>query len=250
MNKITIASIPINLFTVDTLHLEIHNAILKNEKTVFLHVNAYLLQLAHTSEKWLIDFFIKTDYSICDGAGIQLAAKLTRQPVPEKIAFNVWMPEFINFLAKNNLSIFFLGADHKTVMKAKQKMEILQPNINIKGVNHGYFNKQKDNPENLDVIKKINELKPHVLLVGFGMPIQERWVKENMDLLQVNAIFTCGGIFDFISGNKPVAPKIFRLLYLEWLFRAILEPGRLFKRNIKANLYSVYYILKYNIFTK
>ena len=110
------------------------------------------------------------------------------------------------------------------------------PNINIIGHHNGFFDKKKTSPQNQIVIRNINIVKPDILFVGFGMPVQERWIKENIDQLDVNCVFSCGGAFDFISGNKPVAPRIFRKLYLESLFRFMLEPARLLSRVMVSNV--------------
>lgn len=235
MDKIRVANIPVTLFTVDTLNNAIKSAVINCDQKIFLHANAYLVELANTKEDWLIDFFNESDYTICDGAGIQLAARLTNQSIPEKIPYNTWIWELIRFLSANELSIFLLGSDSSTIVKAKNKLLDAEPNLNIKGYHHGYFNKERDHSENLAIINTINKLKPDLLLVGFGMPIQEKWVKENKDNLDAKVILTCGGAFDFISGNKPVAPKAFRKLYLEWLYRFLLEPKRLFRRATVSN---------------
>ena len=108
VDKIKIANIPVHLLTVDALHSSIGETIKNEEKKLFLHANARLVELANTKEIWLQDFFnTKVDYVMCDGSGIQLAAKLTQQPVPQKIAYNIWFYNFIEFASKENFSIYF-----------------------------------------------------------------------------------------------------------------------------------------------
>lgn len=228
IEKITIANIPVHLFTVSTLHTTIKKVVESGIKTLFLHANARLIELANTKEKWLQDFFTnEASYVICDGAGIQIGALLTNQPVPEKIPYNVWIWSFAKFIARENMTIFLLGADTKTITTSKQHLEERTPGLRISGIHEGYFNKDKDSADNQKVIEHINKCDPDILLIGFGMPVQEKWIKENYQRLNARCIFSCGGAFDFISGNKPVAPKIFQKLYLEWLFRFVLEPVRL-----------------------
>lgn len=237
MKKITVGEIPVDLFTVDSLHQTIKDTILQGRKELFLHANARLVELANTQEKWLIEFFNEPrTFVLCDGAGIQLAARITKQPIPEKIPYNIWMWNFIKFISNNSFSVFLLGSDEITVQNAVKRLRERNINLKIVGFRNGYFNKQKNHTENENVIEQINSCKPDILLVGFGMPIQEKWVKENRERLNVPAIFTCGGAFDFISGRNRVAPVFFRKYYLEWLFRFFLEPARLFRRAFYSNL--------------
>jgi len=231
IEKIVISNIPVHLFTIHSLHNTVLNTILLNEKKLFLHANARLVELANTKEVWLQDFFNnQVDYVMCDGSGIQLAARLTNQPVPKKIAYNLWIWVFAKFLREKKFSLYLLGADKTTIRNAKERLEEHVAGIKIAGIHDGFFDKRKDSEENLKVVAHINAAKPDVLLVGFGMPIQEMWIKENYERLNAKCIFSCGGAFDFISGNKQVAPKVFRALYLEWLFRFMHEPVRLFER--------------------
>jgi N-acetylglucosaminyldiphosphoundecaprenol N-acetyl-beta-D-mannosaminyltransferase len=237
VDKIVIANIPIHRLTVDDLHDRIERTIVNNEKKLFLHANARLVELANTSEKWLQDFFKnQVEYVMCDGSGIQLAAKLTGQPVPEKIAYNIWIWRFIKFTAEKKFSIYFLGAKESTLLEAIKKAKEFAPNVTIVGHHHGFFDKKKNSPQNKVVIDYIRRANPDILFVGFGMPVQEHWIKENLDQLQAKCIFSCGGAFDFISGNKSVAPAIFRKLYLEWLYRFMLEPTRLLSRVTVSNM--------------
>lgn len=231
IQKIVVANIPVHLFTIYSLHRTVQDTIQANDKKLFLHANARLIELANTNELWLQDFFNnKVDYVMCDGSGIQLAARITNQPVPKKIAYNVWFWIFAKFLRERGYTLFLLGSDKRTIRESKIQLEDRVPGIKIVGFHDGFFNKKAKSAENLSVIERINVVKPDVLLVGFGMPIQEAWIKENYEDLDVRCIFSCGGAFDFISGNKQVAPKVLRKLYLEWLFRFMLEPLRLFGR--------------------
>lgn len=237
VDKIVIANIPIHLLTVEDLHKRIETTTINQEKKLFLHANARLVELANTTEAWLQDFFNKeVEYVMCDGSGIQLAAKLTGQPVPHKIAYNIWIWSFIEFTVQKKLSIYFLGARESTLLGAIKKSQEFAPGVNIVGHHHGFFDKKKNSPQNKVVIEHIRKANPDILFVGFGMPVQERWIKENFDQLNAKCIFSCGGAFDFISGSKSVAPAIFRKLYLEWLYRFMLEPSRLLSRVTVSNM--------------
>jgi N-acetylglucosaminyldiphosphoundecaprenol N-acetyl-beta-D-mannosaminyltransferase len=250
VDKISIAQIPVHLFTVQSLHETIRQTIRANQKKLFLHANAYLIELANTKEAWMVDLFNGPDtYVMCDGAGIQLAAKLTGQSPPEKIPYNLWIWDFVRYASVNNFKLFFLGADQSTLKKAIENLLEHEPMMQVAGSHHGYFNKSVTSAENQQIIKAISDSGADIIMVGFGMPLQEKWVKENFHHLDVKAIFTCGGAFDFISGQKKVAPLFFRKFYMEWLYRFYLEPVRLFQRVTKSNLKFMKIVLK-SIFNK
>jgi N-acetylglucosaminyldiphosphoundecaprenol N-acetyl-beta-D-mannosaminyltransferase len=107
------------------------------------------------------------------------------------------------------------------------------PQLKIKGWHHGYFEKQ--GPENETVIRTIHDAAPDILLVGFGMPVQEDWIEMNRARLNVHAILPAGSLFDYMAGTKSIAPEWMANHGLEWLYRLMQEPGRLWKRYLIGN---------------
>ena len=114
----------------------------------------------------------------------------------------------------------------------------------VAGADHGYFNKAFDNLENDRVVNNINDVRPNILFVGFGMPMQERWIMENRDRLDVNVIMPVGAMFDYLAGTVPRAPKWMTDHGLEWLGRLIIEPRRLWKRYLIGNPFFLWRVLK------
>ncbi len=241
---IQIGGIPVDLYEGQEYESLVSSAIEKNQKKTFFHINAHLVVLANTKFPWLKNKFTKNvDFVMCDGAGIQLAAFILGKSVPKKIAYNIWFWDFAKFCADKGYRIFFLGAKKEVVEKAASKMRDHAPELQIE-TQHGYFNQNKDAAENKDVIDLINSYSPQILLVGLGMPQQESWILKNMDRLNVNAFFPCGGAFDFFAGNKSVAPSWLRKMKLEWLYRMAREPIRLGKRYLLENPQFIYYALR------
>lgn len=245
MDSVKVGRIPVHLFTENTLHQEIKDSIHNHQKKTILHSNAHLVQLANSTDPWLIDFFNnEVDFVMCDGAGIQLGAKLTGQKVPEKIAYNVWFWNFARFCASNNFSIFLLGARDGVAKKAAQNLMKENPALRVH-YHHGYFNKEANSRENEETIAQVNKVKPNVLLICFGMPVQEKYIRENISRFETNILMSGGGALDFFAGNARTAPAIFRYLYLEWFYRLCSDPRRLWKRYLIGNFKYLYYTLKY-----
>jgi N-acetylglucosaminyldiphosphoundecaprenol N-acetyl-beta-D-mannosaminyltransferase len=241
---IQIGGISVDLYTENEYKSLLSSAIEKGEKRTFFHTNAHLVVLANTKFPWLKKAFHSTvDYVMCDSSGIQLACSILGKKIPEKVAYNVWFWDFAKFCAEKGYRIFFLGAKKEVVEKAAKNMKAHAPGLQIE-THHGYFNHKDEGPENDEIKRKINSFDPQVLLVGLGMPMQESWILRNMKDLGANALFPCGGAFDFFAREKKVAPNWVRQIKLEWLFRMGLEPFRLGRRYLVENPQFIYYVLK------
>ncbi len=90
--------------------------------------------------------------------------------------------------------------------KAAANLKARFPALRIVGAHHGYFDKTPGSAENEAVIAQINAVKPNILIVGFGMPLQERWLMENWDRIDANVALTGGAVFDYVSGEFQRAP--------------------------------------------
>ncbi len=122
-------------------------------------------------------------------------------------------------------------------------MQARFPNLQIAGTQHGYFNKGTHSAENEEVLTIINAAAPNILIVGFGMPLQERWCKENWERLNANILLTGGAVFDYASGELRRGPAWMTENGLEWLARLIIEPRRLWRRYILGNPHFLWRVL-------
>lgn len=127
--------------------------------------------------------------------------------------------------------------------KVKEKLQQKIPSLNIVGEYHGYFDKEN----NKEIVNKINNCRPNILLVGMGTPKQEEWIYQNHYHLNVSLCWAVGGLFDFISGKIKRAPLWMLHCHLEWLYRLCQEPKRLWKRYIVGNLKFIYRVLKFKL---
>jgi N-acetylglucosaminyldiphosphoundecaprenol N-acetyl-beta-D-mannosaminyltransferase len=121
------------------------------------------------------------------------------------------------------------------------------PGLEIAGIQHGYFDKTAGSSENEAVVALINQVKPDILVIGFGMPLQERWLLENWDRLDAKVAIPIGAGFDYLAGVTPRAPRWMTDHGLEWLGRLIIEPRRLWKRYIIGNPLFFYRLVKYQL---
>ncbi|HET8864930.1 MAG TPA: WecB/TagA/CpsF family glycosyltransferase [Gracilimonas sp.] len=161
-----------------------------------------------------------------DGSGLNWAGKILGNPIVENLNGTDFTPKILEMAEHENWSVYLLGAEEHVINKTAQVVQLQFPKLNIAGYHHGYFLGQKEQK----VIDDINSKSPDLLLVGLGSPIQERWIWENRDKLNVGAGFAIGGLFDFMSGEFPRAPLWMRKLGIEWMYRFLNDPGNKWKR--------------------
>jgi len=138
---------------------------------------------------------------------------------------------------------YFYGSTKKTLSNLEEKVMKKFPRLNIVGTHSPPF-RDLSLKESDKIIDMINEAKPDILWVGLGSPKQDIWMHRNRKKLDAPLLIGVGAAFDFLAETKKRAPGFMQRLGLEWLYRFILEPGRLWKRYLVYNVVFVYFILK------
>ncbi len=237
--KIYLAGVKIDVVDGGKIFSRIKNLIEENKIGSISYINAHAINLAQRI-KWFKEYLNNSEISYADGQGVRLAAWLLRKRVPPLVNLTRWAWELLNFCTGNNYKVFILGATEDVIQKAVNNIRGKNRYIKIVGYHHGYF--EKTGKQSAEVIEYINSLKPNVMLVGMGMPLQEKWINENFNSLQVNAILNAGSSIDILAGVKKVCPQWMSNIGFEWLFRLGQEPSRLFIRYIIGNPKFLYYI--------
>jgi N-acetylglucosaminyldiphosphoundecaprenol N-acetyl-beta-D-mannosaminyltransferase len=133
--------------------------------------------------------------------------------------------------ARAGLPIYLLGARPGIARAAADAMVQRYPELVVAGARDGYF--QSD--EEPGVVDAINASGARILLVAFGAPRQELWIARWRDRLEVPVAMGVGGLFDFYSGRIARAPVWMREIGLEWVYRLMQEPGRMWRRYVIGN---------------
>ena len=218
--------------TIASLNERVERLLENQQKSVVAYIHVHGVNLAYRDAA-LTRFFKNAEIVYCDGEGVRLGANLLGLHIPERIALTDWVWDLFKICQRQSASLYFLGSTQDVLEGAARKVKEKFPGLKLLGCHHGYF--EKRGPSNDAVISEINRFGPDVLLVGFGMPIQERWLMESGDRLQVKLILTVGSCFDYVSGRRRRCPRWMARHGLEWLFRLMQEPRRLFKRYIIGN---------------
>lgn len=163
----------------------------------------------------------KANYVTADGIGVVKAAQILGQPLPERVAGYDLMRNLLSVLNESNRKLYMLGAQQDTIEKATKTVKREYPQINLVGYHNGFFNW-----EDQTIINEIKEKKPDLILVALGVPRQEKWIAENIDLVENGVFIGVGGSFDVLAGTVKRAPEVWQKLNLEWFYRLLKQPSR------------------------
>jgi N-acetylglucosaminyldiphosphoundecaprenol N-acetyl-beta-D-mannosaminyltransferase len=174
-------------------------------------------------------FHSRADCTHIDGMGVVLLARLLgiRVRRDQRVTYVDWMPHLMGLAHERRWRVFFVGSRPGVAESAAGEFRRRFPGIII-GTRHGYFNCGNDDGEG--VLEHIRGFSPDLLLVGMGMPRQERWILANAEKLPPSTVLTAGAAFDYFAGVIPTPPRWAGRLGLEWLFRLLAEPSRLWRR--------------------
>ena len=166
------------------------------------------------------------DFVTADGMPIVLLSKLLRRPLPERVTGADMVPAILRRCAGEGLTAYVLGGDREAVAAAFGKLGLPSDAV-LAGHDDTFVKLDEDRPE---IVARINAAKPDILFVALGNPKQELWMGRNAAKLDAGVLIGIGGTFNFLAGRVKRAPKWMQRSGLEWIYRIIQEPGRLWKR--------------------
>jgi len=171
------------------------------------------------------------DRVYADGSGIKLASYIHGWKLLDNVNGTDMFPLLCQRLAARGGSLFLLGARPGVAESCGRAMQLRYPGLKIAGTQHGYFPASTTD----ELLEQINASGADVLLVAFGAPIQERWLAEHTHKLEVPLHIGVGGLLDFYSGRIPRAPFWLRRIGMEWIWRLLQEPVRMWRRYLLGN---------------
>ena len=216
-------------FTIFDKSLEI----LENKKLLINTINAYSYNVAQ-KDTLFKEALLNSDVLIPDGIGVVWAVQFLFGKKINKIAGADLFYYQMNRLQRLEGSCFFLGSSEDTLVKIKEKAKKEFPRVKIDSYSPPYKS-EFTKTENAIMIQKVNECNPDVLFVGMTAPKQEKWAYTHFNNLHTGHICCIGAVFDFYAGKVVRAPRWMTNLGLEWSFRLVKEPKRMWKRYLIGN---------------
>jgi N-acetylglucosaminyldiphosphoundecaprenol N-acetyl-beta-D-mannosaminyltransferase len=171
--------------------------------------------------------------SVPDGKPLEIVGKLKGNKNIFRLFGPTIMEKFVDWGRKDGVSHFFFGSSESNLLKLKQAIETSYPGAKIAGMISPPY-QPIDKWDNECFIKKINTAKPDIIWVGLGAPKQEHWMFNHYKEINSGIIIGIGAGFDYLAGNTKHAPEWMKNVSLEWLYRLIQEPRRLWKRYLNT----------------
>ncbi len=228
---------------VDILNLSVDNVAqpellqsLKEGGIVFTPNVDHLVKLQKDPEFY--DAYQCATYRTCDSQILLYISKLLKQPIQEKISGSDLFPAFCNYYAHDpDIDIFLLGAAEGVGERARKRINRRVGRNMVIAAHSPSYGFEQDEAECDRIIDMINASKASVLAIGVGAPKQEKWVAKYKDRLRhVKVILAIGATIDFEAGHVKRSPKWMSQAGLEWLYRMMSEPNRLWKRYLIEDL--------------
>lgn len=215
-NRIDILGALVNNISIDEALDKAFSIIKRGHPGLIVTPNPEMI-MAGQKDVELMNIINSADLALADGVGLMIAARLKGRRFKHRVAGIDLMTNIIDMCKRNGLRVFFFGGREGVAEKAAERVG------GIVGTMQGFTLSDRL------VLDKIREAKPDVLFVGLGSPKQEKWSARHLRDLGVPLIMCVGGSFDVLSGNVRRAPAFMRFIGLEWLWRLILEPSRIFR---------------------
>lgn len=221
--------VPIHGPSFEELWEQIEAAAARKAQLLVLHVNLHGLNLAQEDPRMLAAYRA-ADVVFCDGEGVRLAARLLGHHLPPRMTGADWLPVLAARAGQRGLRLYLLGSRAGVAERAARRLRELVPGLAIVGTAHGHFDPDEDGPESQARLQAIAGADPDIVIVGLGMPLQERWLAAHRGRLGARVLVSAGAVLDWVSGDLRRPPRWMRRYGLEWLGRLLLEPRRLWRR--------------------
>jgi N-acetylglucosaminyldiphosphoundecaprenol N-acetyl-beta-D-mannosaminyltransferase len=166
---------------------------------------------------------------LADGMPIVWASRFLGNPLPERVTGSGLIPLLLAEAERRGWRVFFLGGTEQSVAQAAEKTRAKHPQLQLVGAYSPPFNRLLE-MEHEDILRRIHDARPDILLVAFGCPKQEKWINMHYRGAGVPFSVGVGATIDFLAGTQRRAPRWMQQTGAEWIFRMVQEPRRLVKR--------------------
>ena len=192
------------------------------------------------------DIVHRAEWCVCDSKILYLSSKFLGSPLAEAIPGSSFFPAFCDYHKDDqNCKIFLLGAMEGVAKKAMERINSRIGRPIVVGAYSPSYGFEKKQDENDEIYRMINSLSANVVLVGVGCPKQEKWIDKHKAMMPgVDIWMALGATIDFEAGNVKRAPMIWRKLYMEWFYRFLQEPRRMYRRYFVDDPIFFWYLLK------
>lgn len=200
------------------------------QRTLIGYHNLHTLYV-NRRESDIAGFYDLADITYADGMPLILWGRLLGLDVTRdhRMTLSSWAPSVLKAFRKEGWRLFYLGASAEACEKGVAAFRKMAPGLEI-DVRDGFFDMQRNSADNQALLSTVRTFRPDVLMIGMGTPRQERWILDNLDDLDVPIVWSVGAAIEYFAGTKARPPALIGRLGLEWLYRLLSEPQRLWYR--------------------
>ena len=239
-NRYKILNTYVNALSMEETIIEVEKIINNRKPTQHVVINAFKVNLMR-EDPTLRSIVNSCPLINADGASIIWAARKLGIPLKERVAGIDLFENLVRVASEKGYKIYLFGAKEEIVIKVKNIFEKQYPNIKIVGYRNGYFT-EEDEPE---IVKDMHDSCADMMFVAFSSPKKEYWVNKYLNDINIPFVMGVGGSFDVVAGVKNRAPKWIQDRGMEWFYRFIQEPIRLWKRYMVGNIDFIVYTYQY-----
>ncbi len=243
--RIVILDTPVDSLTMDETIQFIAEAIKSKKQIHHVVINAAKV-VNMKKDRDLYQSVVNCDIINADGQAIVWASRILGKPLPERVAGVDLMENLVEFAHENKYKLYFFGATDEVVSNvAGIYSKKYSPGI-IAGYRNGYYD-EKDEEK---IAENIGHSGADILFVGIPSPKKEIFLHKYKDIIKTPFIMGVGGSFDVISGKVRRSPLWMQKMGMEWFFRLIQEPRKMWKRYLVTNTLFIFYLVKEKFFNK
>jgi N-acetylglucosaminyldiphosphoundecaprenol N-acetyl-beta-D-mannosaminyltransferase len=178
----------------------------------------------------LHEAILSCDVILADGQSVVWASRMLGQPLPERVAGIDLFIQLLELADEKHLSVFLLGATPEVVEQVAYVVRARYPGARLVGHRDGYFDDEES------VAQEIAASHPDMLFLGMTSPKKEKFLERYQPVMNVPVTHGVGGSFDILAGVTKRAPERWQKMGMEWAYRLLQEPGRMWKRYLRTNV--------------
>lgn len=240
---VEVLGLAVSKLTVSAALAEIERIYNEEAPALVAYANAHTLNLAVADPSYR-EVLSRAAIVLNDGAGIALAARINGHRFPANLNGSDFNPEILGLAARHRWPVFFLGAKPGVAERAARAMRSRYPSLQVAGCRDGYWAPS----ETAELVASIQASGASVVMAALGNPLQEKWLDRHLAATGARLGVGVGAFFDFAAGEVPRAPAWMNRWGIEWVFRLVQEPKRLWKRYIVGNPLFLARVVKERLF--
>ena len=241
--RVTVLGVQIDALTMAGAIAQFESLVARRQPALAFSLNVDICMKIHRDPE-LRNIYDHADLVLVDGTPMTWAARFLGSPLPERVSGSEFLPAFCSVAAVRGYRVFLLGGLPGVAERAKQRLESDNPGLRIVGTYAPPFGFEHDERENAQMVSMIGAASPDILFVALGSPKEAKWLFRFREALQVPVSMAVGSSFDYLAGRLKRAPQWLQRCGLEWTYRLIQEPGRLWRRYLVENPPFVYHVIR------